>query len=62
MSKYQDGDLPVSIGEHSVVFLPDEGCFGVVTCLNAYSCIVAFYRDGKYQEICIDSEDLEQKF
>lgn len=62
MSPYQEGDLPVNMGEHSVVFLPEEGCFGVVKCVNAYYCTVAFYKDGRYQEIYIDSEDMEGQF
>ena len=53
--------FPISQGVHSVILLPEEGCFGVVTKRNTHFTVVAFYRDGEYQEIYIDNEDFDDE-
>ena len=43
---------------HYIVYLPDEGCYGVTKSVAAYSSLVVYYAEGIEYEVFVLNEDL----
>lgn len=57
---FDEGHLPERYNEKKVIYLEEQGCFGILVSENYYYSIVAYYKDGTYYEIYIDNEELDE--
>lgn len=52
-----DEMLPYGESSRPVVYIEEEGCFGVIVQENSFYSVIAWYKDGVYHERWIDIND-----
>lgn len=50
--------MPKKFLSHYIVFIPDEGCFGVTKSIGAHASLVNYHIDGIEHDVFILNEEL----